>query len=288
MESVPVKQCPTEDCPEVQIQADWAGLLDPAAVGGVRARERVLERSAAMRYTPKRLLFIMEQLLSHGECDRLNRAAEAVGYGKTNFPQHYRGNLRLIVTDVGLAAALWERVRPFVPATLDVPRTDGHTITWRAVGLNECFRLAKYYPGARFGEHVDSDFERSTAERSFYTVNVYMNTVAENQGGRTRFYASSGRGRSRGKKSIFRRGKSRPDRAQGRAGGCVDASGPDDIGVDLAVQRVVGVAAVFRHSAQLLGDALVHDGEPLRGGVKYLLRTDVMYRAESEGDSKRT
>eukprot|EP00937_MAST-01D_sp_MAST-1D-sp2_P006296 g6296.t1 len=281
----PVKRCPTEDCPEVQIQADWAGLLDPgSAAGAARARERTLERSAARRYAPERLLLVMEHLLSDGECDRLNRAAEAVGFGKTNYPRHYRGNLRLIATDAGLAAALWERVRPFVPAMLRVPCSGGRTVTWRAVGLNECFRLAKYHPGDGFGKHVDADFERSATERSFYTVNVYTNTVVPEHGGCTRFYVDPGRDRRAGKKSFFRFGTSRPGGAKGRAGGCMGEGGPDVAGIDLAVRPEAGVAAVFRHSGRLLGDALMHDGEPLRGGVKYLLRTDVMYRTKSESE----
>ena len=45
--------------------------------------------------------------------------------------------------------------------------------------------------------------------------------------------------------------------------------------VDLAVAPEAGLAAVFRQPPEEL---LYHDGEELRRGVKYLLRTDVMYR----------
>merc|ERR1712097_100068 len=113
-------------------------------------------------------------------------------------------------------------------------------------GLNECFRLAKYHPGHRFGAHVDAWFERSNDERSFYTLNLYTNTVAEEHGGRTRFFAEHERRRQ-----------------------------PKENGVDLAVRPETGLAVLFQ---QPPADSLLHDGEELTGGVKYLLRTDVMYR----------
>merc|ERR1712216_981581 len=98
-----------------------------------------------------------------------------------NYPKHYRGNLRLIVTDAGLAGAMWERLRPLVPATLSMERFE-----WEAVGLNECWRVAKYYPGDRFMGHVDASFARSDDEQSMFTVNINLNGGFE--GGRTRFY----------------------------------------------------------------------------------------------------
>lgn len=187
---------------------------------------------------------------------RLNAAAEAVGFGKTNYPPQYRGNLRLLATDPGLAAKLWERLRPLVPGTIEVvDGLGGHLqqrhATWEACGLNEMFRLAKYYPGHRFGAHHDANYVANKDMQTLYTVNVYTNTVAPGCGGRTRFYAEAANNKRK----------------------------PHAKDCDLQVRPEAGLAVCF---LQPPADLLLHDGEELTGGLKYLLRTDVMYRRVPE------
>ena len=237
------KLCPTEDDDEVTTESDWSQILDdqppPTALR---------PHDLGSHYANGRLI-IAERLFSDGECWRINAAAEAIGYGRTNYQPEYRGNLRLITTDLGLAERLWERIRPLVPEIISV-RAMGRTDKWRATGLNECFRLAKYYPGHRFGAHCDANFQRSADEKSYYTVNVYTNDVDDADGGKTRFYAPP-----------QNRAKPMRDFKEGE-------------NVDLAVRPESGLAVIFQ---QPPAAELLHDGERLRGGVKYLLRTDVMY-----------
>jgi hypothetical protein len=80
------------------------------------------------------------------------------------------------------------------------------------------------------------------------TVNIYLNTVAPEHGGATRILSQS-------------------------ATGTVD----DTLDVLGKVQPVEGSAAVFR-------DSLYHDGEALVAGMKYLLRTDVMFARDEPYD----
>jgi len=154
---------------EVEVQTDWARLLERGAVptGGHRPDDREV--------------LLVEGCFSPGECKALVAAAEQHGYGATNYPKAYRGNLRLSTTDEGLAVAVWRRLQPFVPATVE---RDGQV--WDVVGLNEFWRLSKYHPGDRFMRHVDAFFHRGHGETSMFTVNIYMNCNFE--GGATRFY----------------------------------------------------------------------------------------------------
>ena len=112
--------------------------------------------------------FVLNDLLTERECDALISAAEMEGgFGYTNYTKSYRGNLRLITTDQSLADRIWERVQPFVPARLAF---DGNE--WEAIGLNECWRLAKYSPGDQFKPHVDAAFAinlRGALRISFFT-----------------------------------------------------------------------------------------------------------------------
>ena len=231
------QQCRAVPGPEIEIESDWRGLLELPAAGTTIAEPMHHAIGEA---------WVLRNLLSTDECQRLIAEMEGHGFGTTNYPQAYRGNLRLQTTDCGLAEALWERMHNCVPTTVSL-----NGLTWYAVGLNEKFRLAKYRPGDRFCVHADSAFQRDhvkgkAPEWSCFTVNVYLNE--DFKGGRTRFYDS------------------------GVRPGAVD---PTDDHLLYALEPSTGAACVFR---QPPGARLLHDGETVSEGYKYLLRTDVMYR----------
>eukprot|EP00403_Amphidinium_massartii_P031023 CAMPEP_0178406322 /NCGR_PEP_ID=MMETSP0689_2-20121128/18852_1 /TAXON_ID=160604 /ORGANISM="Amphidinium massartii, Strain CS-259" /LENGTH=232 /DNA_ID=CAMNT_0020027359 /DNA_START=72 /DNA_END=770 /DNA_ORIENTATION=- len=154
---------------EIEVKTDWASLLSESA------------SECTVEQLGDKEIWVVDGLFTEDECEALIRASEDHGYGATNYPKSYRGNLRLISTDKSLSELVWSRLRPYVPATLKHKGA-----TWDAVGLNECWRLAKYYPSDRFCGHCDAHFERSGSEMSMLTVNIYMNGGFE--GGSTRFY----------------------------------------------------------------------------------------------------
>jgi len=133
--------------------------------------------------------------------------------------------------DHKLAALVWSRIITFLPARIKAQ--DGSE--WKASGLNERWRLAKYHPGDKFEPHIDAFFRRSLNEKSMFTVNVYMNGNFE--GGRTRFFDKN----------------------------------YEEIA---AIKGEPGLCLIFRQPPEA---QLVHDGEEVTAGVKYLYRTDVMY-----------
>ena len=101
----------------------------------------------------------------------------------------------MITEDAGLSEALWARIKDFLPHRVRAPYAGDPTAfgpsterEWEAVGLNECWRLAKYFPEDQFMGHLDAAYSRSYDEMSMFTVNIYMNDVAVEHGGATRFY----------------------------------------------------------------------------------------------------
>ena len=75
-------------------------------------------------------------------------------------------------------AALWVRVRKVMEEEGLLGLTEPEGADWEAVGLNEMVRLVSYPP---------SCFSRSDEERSWWTLNIYLNTVAVEDGGATVF-----------------------------------------------------------------------------------------------------
>merc|ERR1712217_675919 len=65
-------------------------------------------------------VWLVDGLLSAGECRALIDRSEDHGFGPTDFVKSYRGNLRLTATDRGLSEAIWKRLRPLVPSTLEL------------------------------------------------------------------------------------------------------------------------------------------------------------------------
>jgi hypothetical protein len=144
------------------------------------------------------------------------------------------------VLDLGrFSEILFERIKPFLPGAMELKGQQ-----YKLMGLNEMWRLAKYYPGDRFQGHCDANFD-DDKRLSMFTVNLYANDAKEFddakgfEGGSTRFY---------------------------------NKDNPRE--VDFHVVPKKGTAILFR---QPPGRSYYHDGEELRSNTKYLFRSDVMY-----------
>jgi len=114
---------------------------------------------------------------------------------------------------------------------------------YTAKGFNERFRVLKYEKDHSFPWHRDGNFMRNTREQSFQTVMIYLNN-----------------------------------------GGNEDYSGGSTLfetfhhnGAKSIVEYVpkAGSVVIFNHR-------IPHEGEKVRGGVKYAIRTDLMYQVVDE------
>ncbi len=134
-------------------------------------------------------IFVLHDFLTPAECTEAIARSEQTGYQEATIStgpsavmiKEIRNNDRLIWDDPVLAARLFERARPLLPATW---------FDWELVGFNERFRYYRYDPGQRFAAHSDGYFQRENGERSHFTFLIYLNDDFE--GGATRFAPSSG------------------------------------------------------------------------------------------------
>lgn len=213
---------------EIEVTAAWENLLNSGH-----------PNLALETPIPGVDVHLIKEVFSAEECPVLLSAAENFGFGTTNYPKHYRGNLRLTVTDQTLAEAVWERLVHVVPSIVE---EEGRR--FMAVGLNPRWRLAKYVPGDLFKSHVDAFFEDDShgigrGLKSMYTVNIYMNEDFE--GGNTAFQFKP-------------------------------AQSPDVPTYEVVPKT--GLCLLFR---QPPAEHYSHEGKVVESGFKYLFRSDVMY-----------
>ena len=110
------------------------------------------------------------------------------------------------------------------------------------VAVSSNIRLYKYEKGDAFGPHIDESNE-SAEGISKFTLLVYLNTVPKGDGGRTVFFSDH-----RAKRELT------------------------------SIQPEVGLLLLHGHGER----CLTHEAEVLRRGVKYVLRSDVLYGKEKK------
>ncbi|MCX5741735.1 MAG: 2OG-Fe(II) oxygenase [Proteobacteria bacterium] len=119
------------------------------------------------------LVMTIGGVLSNLECDAMIAKIEALG--PTDAPittaagfemrPEIRNNTRVMFDDHALAAALFARIAPVLPASL---------AGMRPVGANERFRGYRYEPGQRFAPHYDGCFRRNAHEESQLSLILYL------------------------------------------------------------------------------------------------------------------
>ncbi|KAG0369809.1 hypothetical protein BC939DRAFT_445906 [Gamsiella multidivaricata] len=110
------------------------------------------------------------------------------------------------------------------------------------IGMNERLRFLKYNPGDQFQQHMDGEYRRAdgSGHVTKITVQFYLNEACK--GGATTFLE---------------------ERMLWRQDG-------DEDGKKLAVEPKTGQVLVFQHD-------LVHEGSRVTEGVKYVIRSDILY-----------
>ncbi|KAL9580581.1 MAG: hypothetical protein Q9212_004411 [Teloschistes hypoglaucus] len=203
---------------------------------------------------------ILDNVLTAEECTNLIRAAKArsygewehaminTGYGGQQVDPETRSCGRIIWSNQQLVSKIWARCREHVPEILELKdRRDitGHGFltqgwTYRMTRLNDSMRFLRYLDGNYFRPHYDANFKaEESRETSFITLHLYLNESDED--------------------SILE-------------GGATTFHATDWSGRHVDVVPKVGRVLLFQQRG------LLHSGADVTRGVKYTMRTDVMYQ----------
>ncbi len=191
--------------------------------------------------------FQLLNVLAPEECERLIGLTERLGYladAAVSLPRSVRHNDSTTwVADDITTELLWQRCRPHI-----LPSDDSGGK--QAVGLNARFRFYRYGEGDYFGPHTDGSWPGSRVADGKLIDNAFgdrwsqltflLFLSADFTGGATRFY--------------------------------IQASNPHEY-VD--VRTPLGGALCFPHGMHPLH--CVHGSEPISSGVKYIIRSDVLF-----------
>lgn len=129
-------------------------------------------------------IFIINNFLRPDECAAFIAEGEAIGYEEAvisaadgdRIMKDARNNDRILHDNHNLAARLFERALPYLPAEIT---------GWTPCGFNERLRFYRYHEGQYFKWHQDGTFRRSDSEESFLTFIMYLND--NYAGGATQF-----------------------------------------------------------------------------------------------------
>eukprot|EP00243_Klebsormidium_subtile_P004353 TRINITY_DN18335_c0_g1_i1.p1 TRINITY_DN18335_c0_g1~~TRINITY_DN18335_c0_g1_i1.p1 ORF type:complete len:307 (+),score=3.21 TRINITY_DN18335_c0_g1_i1:20-940(+) len=187
-------------------------------------------------------LFTVRGVFSEAECHRFVEAAESrrfqhQGSRGPKFGEAYRDNGRLAVDDADLAQSIWDS--GLGSLLVKVLQIEGK---WPSK-FNPNVRIYKYEKGQNFGKHVDESVQVDRGLYTGYTLLVYLS------GGRTTAHEKEA---LKGGETVF----------YGRRGAEVAKVAPE-----------VGLALLHVHGDR----CLLHEAREVKQGVKYVLRSDVVF-----------
>ena len=182
-------------------------------------------------------------------CDFIDRAPLANSSAADRQPKKgeaYLDRQSLALVDEALSTAIWRRLRPHLPDPLDGRTPVGLHGDGRR-GAASQLKFYRYLRGHRFGQHVDQSWRGGAdqTENTEYTLLIYLNTA----GGEARW---EGQPLVGGDTVFHATAKTECARVSPEA----------------------GMALLHAHGRR----CLMHEGEEVMRGAKYLLRADVMYR----------
>ena len=197
--------------------------------------------------------FQLFNVLSHAECDQFVRSTNLLGYhldAPVSLPHSVRHNTNINwIVDESVDGPIWDRCKDLVPELVG-----GEP----ALGLNARFRFYRYADGDYFKPHTDAAWPGSRVRDGTLINDAYADRLSQMscllflsdgfEGGRTLFYVNPNSGQP--------------------------ATHADEMEI-VAVETPKGAALCFPHGFHPLH--CLHAGEAVTSGVKYIIRTDVLF-----------
>ncbi|EIT82387.1 hypothetical protein AO1008_08537 [Aspergillus oryzae 100-8] len=200
-----------------------------------------------------------------------DRALLNVGNGKQVKATGFRNCGRIIYDSPDIADRLLNRLLPFL-RECDIVQISGQPLvtgagpatrgeTFKLTRLNEKLRFLKYTGGEYFRAHTDGCYVTpDERERSLFTVHLYLNGEGEQDEGELRRAIARRERNSEGAREQTLLGGATSFRLESYAGERV-----------VRVFPKAGSALVFQQRG------LCHAGDDVFRGVKYTMRSDMMY-----------
>ena len=197
--------------------------------------------------------FQLLNLLSADECQQFMQITDALGYhldAPVSLPHSVRHNTNTNwIVDESVDEPMWERARTLIPELVG-----GEP----ALGFNARFRFYRYAAGDYFKPHTDAAWPGSRVRGGELVHDAYGDRLSQMtcliflsdgfEGGRTQFYVNPNTGEP--------------------------ATNPDEMQI-VSVVTPKGAALFFPHGFH--PQHCLHAGEPVSAGVKYIIRTDVLF-----------
>ncbi|KAH9809197.1 oxidoreductase domain-containing protein [Teratosphaeria destructans] len=217
---------------------------------------------------------VLDNVMTKEECDTLRTVAEFtardgewdramvnMGQGREHLMTEQRNCGRIIYDSQDAATRIWKRIEHLpevqeIVSLENVPNIFGNGAAnrgevWRLTRPNERLRFLKYIGGEYFRPHCDGAYMTpDRAERSFFTLHLYLNDGAE---------------------------LSQLNSPIACTAGCVGGATTfhsKDMKYRFDVLPRTGRVLLFQHRS------LVHSGDDVANGVKYTVRTDLMFALE--------
>lgn len=202
----------------------------------------------------KKSLYYLENVLTQNECLFLiEQSRQKYSSLTEEFSVEEREGNRLLAIDSNFAEILYDRIKEYIEIDNKIenikPCGFGVAGKWEPLCLNNCFRYNQYIsPSIGFTAHRDATFIENEDVRSVLTVLIYLNDNFD--GGDTVFYDTFG---PRSKEEIVSDEMSK---------GFIER---------FRYKPKSGSILIFNHN-------MIHEGQKLKKGVKYVIRTDVVFK----------